>query len=93
MPDLTSRNYTYSQARSQLQALGVNAENIENKKIEVIIQRQVILSLDNILLLEQQLMEQLPCMSPLHQPEPVTILQQEVPQAQVLQQIADNKDE
>ncbi|MFI3083534.1 Stk1 family PASTA domain-containing Ser/Thr kinase [Streptococcus sp. 2022WUSS135] len=32
MPDLTSRNYTYSQARSQLQALGVNAENIEKQE-------------------------------------------------------------
>ncbi len=48
MPDLTSGNYTYSQARSQLQALGVNVESIENKKIEAIIQRQVTSSLDNI---------------------------------------------
>ncbi|CYV99303.1 serine/threonine protein kinase [Streptococcus suis] len=32
MPDLTSRNYTYSQARSQLQALGVNAESIEKQE-------------------------------------------------------------
>ncbi|MBM7267719.1 Stk1 family PASTA domain-containing Ser/Thr kinase [Streptococcus sp. 2018037] len=32
MPDLISRNYTYSQARSQLQALGVNAENIEKQE-------------------------------------------------------------
>ncbi len=66
---------------------------LKNKKIEAIIQRQVTSSLDNILLLEQQLMEQLPCMSPLHRPEPVVIPQQEVPPAQVLQQIADNKDE
>ncbi len=79
MPDLTSGNYTYSQARSQLQALGVNVESIENKKIEAIIQRQVTSSLDNILLLAQQLMEQLPCMSPLHQPVPVAIPQQEAP--------------
>lgn len=66
---------------------------LKNKKIEAIIQRQVTSSLDNILLLEQQLMEQLPCMSPLHRPEPVAIPQQEVLPAQVLQQIADNKDE
>lgn len=32
MPDLTSGNYTYSQARSQLQALGVNAESIEKQE-------------------------------------------------------------
>lgn len=66
---------------------------LKNKKIEAITQRQVTSSLDNILLLEQQLMEQLPCMSPLHQPAPVAIPQQEVPPAQVLQQIADDKDE
>ncbi len=32
MPDLTSGNYTYSQARSQLQALGVNVESIEKQE-------------------------------------------------------------
>ncbi|MFX3797689.1 hypothetical protein ACJBT8_10645, partial [Streptococcus suis] len=60
---------------------------------EDIIKRQVTSSLDNILLLDQQLMEHLPCMYLLHQPEPVAILQQEVTQVQVLLQVADNKDE
>lgn len=32
MPDLTSGNYTYSQARSQLQTLGVNVESIEKQE-------------------------------------------------------------
>ncbi|MGO0107518.1 PASTA domain-containing protein [Streptococcus suis] len=32
MPDLISGNYTYSQARSQLQALGVNVESIEKQE-------------------------------------------------------------
>ncbi|QHF54210.1 MULTISPECIES: Stk1 family PASTA domain-containing Ser/Thr kinase [Streptococcus] len=32
MPDLVSGNYTYSQARRQLQALGVNIENIERQE-------------------------------------------------------------
>lgn len=32
MPDLTSGHYTYSQARSQLQALGVNVANIEKQE-------------------------------------------------------------